>query len=40
MKNIKIKNETWEELMLLKLKCKKRSIDETIKMLIERAKDV
>jgi predicted CopG family antitoxin len=34
MKNIKIRDETWQSLMQLKIQFKKKSIDETLKALL------
>jgi predicted CopG family antitoxin len=36
MKNIKIRDETWRALVQLKLDNQKRSIDETINMILEK----
>lgn len=38
MKTVKITDEAWQGLMRLKIEHKKRSIDEVIKMLLEKRK--
>ena len=36
MKNIKIRDETWQSLMQLKIQLKKKSIDETLQTLLHK----